>query len=327
LIRTWMAAAVFGFAAFGSAQVDPSKVIATVNGESITGNEYYHRMEFLPGVSMRFGGQMVQSTPGFFTLTQLIGEKLIFQLAKQKSVLPAEQEITDELDARKTANPNYLKESADEGLTENDLRTMVKYDLCKFKLQTYGITVTDQEVKAQYTKHPEQYTTPKQVHTRLIAVRSPADQTAVDKALSSGKTFPEVAKSLSVDVTKSLGGDLGTLPITYFTADAQKAIGGVKIGGTTPWVNIYSLDQDGKTTQNIVAVAKYQLVEALPAKLAPLDKAMTISIRRTLMISKSQGKTDLAKEINDMRTKSKVTITQPTYQELWNSMQNVDPGS
>ena len=307
-----MAAAALALAAFGQAQIDPNKVIATVNGESITGNDYYHRMEFMPGVTMNIGGQSVESTPGFFAVTQLIGERLLYQLAKSRGVLPTDQEVSDELQLRLSDNPKFEQDMIDRGLTDRDVRDSIKHDLTNFKLQTEGITVTDQEVQARYKSNPAEFTRAKQLHVRLIAVRSDAEAHAVDADLKGGKSFADVAKARSIDVTKTTGGDLGTVPIDYFSGTVRKALDSTKIGSTTPWISVGS--------GTAAAQVKYQIVEVTPAKLVPLDKKVMISTRRLMMLQEAQGKVDLQKEITDWRAKSKVTISLPQFQELWDQM-------
>lgn len=318
--RTWMAAVTLALAAFGSAQVDPNKVVATVNGEQIKGSEYYHRMEFMPGVKMRFGGQDIQSTPGFFAVAQLIGEKLLYQLAKEKGVLPTAPEIENELQLKLSDDPKFLERAADQGLTEEDIRSQIKHDLTNFKLQTAGINVTDQEVQQNYKKNPLNYTTPKKYHVRIIAVHSDSEALAVDADIRAGKDFAAVAKAKSVDVSKGLGGDIGSVPENYFSSDVRPAIAAAKIGGLTPWLTVYEIGDDGKPTKTIRAKVKYQVVDVTPAKLTPLDKRLTISIRRVLMLKASAGKVDIAKEIDAMRAKSKVTIALPQFQELWQQL-------
>ncbi len=303
-----MIAAALILAAVGQAQVDPNKVVATVNGESISASEYYHHMEFMQGVTMNVGGQNVESTPGFFAIAQLIGQHLTYQLAKDKGVLPTKQEIDDELQLRLARDPKYIEEMSDNGVNQADLLESIKYDLTKFKLQTTGITVTDQEVKQFYAKNPAEFTTGKMVKCRIIAVRSEADEAAVDADLQAGKDFSAVAKEKSVDVTKSLGGDLGTVFITYFPQNVQAALNAIKIGNTTSW-----LDVNG-------AKVKYQLADVVPPKLQPLDKFAMIGTRRQLMIQKGMSQDELAKEINDLRTKSKVTIAQKQFADLWQQL-------
>src|SRR4051794_21708042 len=86
--------------------VDATRVVATVNGVEIKGAEYYRRMEFLPGVGRNLGDGFAEFPPGFLTLEQLITEKLVLQLAKDKGVFPTDVEVKAELDYRKTKNPN-----------------------------------------------------------------------------------------------------------------------------------------------------------------------------------------------------------------------------
>jgi hypothetical protein len=309
-----MIAAALVCAALGQAQSDPNKVIATVNGENITASEYYHHMEFMQGVTMNFGGQNVESTPGFFAIAQLIGQRLTYQLAKEKGVLPSKQEVDDELQSRLSRDPKYIEEMADAGITQTDLLDSIKFDLAKFKLQTAGITVTDQEVKQFYAKNPAEYTTGKMVKCRIIAVKTDADEAPVDSDLQSGKDFSAVAKDKSVDVTRSLGGDIGTVFITFFPQNVQQALNAIKIGNTTDW-----LDVNG-------AKVKYQLADVVPPKLQPLDKFTTMMTRRQLMIQKGMSQDDLAKEINDMKAKSKVTISQKQFADLWQQLNGQSSG-
>jgi len=307
-----MVLVALALAAVGSAQIDPNKVIATVNGEPITGNEYYHRMEFMPGVVMNIGNHPVESTPGFFAISQLIGEHMLYQLAKQKGCLPTAQEVDDELELKLHDDPKFEQDMLDRGLSDADVKNTIRYDLTKFKLQTFGITVTDQEIQDRYKKNPAEFTRPRQLHVRLIAVKTDADASAVDADLKSGKSFPDVAKTRSIDVTKATGGDIGFVPIDYFSGAVQDAIGGLKVGGTTQWIPVGS--------GTAAAKVKYQVAEITPAKLVPLDKYVMISTRRLMMLQRSQGKVDLQKEIEDMRQKSKVTISLPQFQDLWNQM-------
>src|SRR5262249_50571792 len=154
---------------------------------------------------------------------------------------------------RLSDNPSLMQDMVDRGLSEQDVRNQIKHDLVNFKLQTFGITVTDQEVQNYYKKNPSEFTTPKRLRVRLIAVKTDADTAAVDADLKSGKSFADVAKDKSIDVTKATGGDLGTCPIDYFAGQVQDALNGAKIGGTTAWLAV--------GTGPAAAKVKYQVVE------------------------------------------------------------------
>lgn len=304
--RTWMAAAALCLAALSNAQVDPARVIATINGEQIKGSEYYHRMEFLPGVSKRYGGQAIESAPGFLTVVELIGEKLVLQLAKEKGVFPNKQEVDDELKLRLEENPKYFENWAATGQTQADLENKTRFELAKFKLQTLGITVTDQEVQKFYKDNPGMFTTEKAVKVRVIAVDG--DTSAVDADLKAGKDFTAVAKQRSVDVTRGVGGELGFVPIGYLPQSVQPVINNTKIGSTTQWMDIA-----GKKV-------KYQLVDVAAPKLQPLDKKMMISTRRTLMLNRGREKNHVDEMINAMRAKSKIVIAQKEFADLYQQL-------
>lgn len=301
-----MAAAALCFAAFSNAQVDPSRVVATVNGEQIKGGEYYHRMEFLPGVTKRYGDQSIESPPGFLTMVELIGEKLVLQLAKEKGVMPNQQEVDDELKLRLGDNPKYVENWAATGQTREDLDNRIRFELAKFKLQTLGITVTDQEVQKYYKENPSVFTSEKAVKVRIIAVDD--DTSAVDADLKAGKDFAAVARDKSMDVTRGVGGDLGTVPISFLPENARNALNSIKIGGTTPWMDVNKKK------------VKYQLVDVLPAKLQPLDSKMMISTRRILMLDRGRDKNHVDEMINAMRAKSKIVISQKEFADLYQQL-------
>ena len=191
----------FAMTGIAFAQVDPNRVVATVNGVEIKGDEYYHRMEFLPGVGKNMGDGFAEFPPGFLTLEQLITEKLIFQLAKDKGVMPTDADVQDELRYRLHLNPKLQEDWRASGRTDAELNYQIKFDLAQFDILTAGITVTDQEVEKFYKDNPKQFTSPMLVTLRVIVVRTQPDADAVDKDLASGKTFPDVAKARSADVT------------------------------------------------------------------------------------------------------------------------------
>ena len=314
-----MAALALGISALSNAQaIDPARVIATVNGEQIKGGEYYHHMEFLPGVTRRYGDQTIESTPGFLAVLDLIGQKLIYQLAKQKGVLPAAQEIQDELKNRIDNDPKYVEDWSSTGRTQTDLEDEIRFQLTNFKLQTYGITVTDQEVQKFYKDNPTSFTTPKSVKVRIIAVNSDALAQSVDADLAAGKDFAEVAKAKSLDVTKDNGGMVGTVVLNYLPDDAKTAINAIKIGQTTPWILVTRKDQDGKVLSS--SKVKYKLEDVFAPKLMPLDAKTLLATRRTLMVQRGRVKNDVAKEINDFRAKAKIVITQKQYADIYNQM-------
>jgi hypothetical protein len=303
-------AALLAVAAISPAQVDPARTIATINGEAIKGSEYYRRMEFLPGVGKRDGDNFFEAPPGFLMLEQLITERLVMQLAKQKGVMPSDLEVDAELKTRQEDNPNLLAEWAANGRPAEELKQLIRYELAQFKLATFGITVTDAEVVEHYNTYPTMYTVPKQAKLRVIVVDTAAGKATVDKELAAGKSFSDVATAHSVDVSKTVGGDYGTVPFSFLNTAAKTAVEAVKIGQATEWVT-------SNTADNQQRFVKFMLVDVLPEKKLPLDAKLKRTIRRVVMNNRGAVKNDIRKEMNDMRLKAKVEITEPEFATIY----------
>ncbi|HJP82260.1 MAG TPA: peptidyl-prolyl cis-trans isomerase, partial [Fimbriimonadaceae bacterium] len=230
----WIAVAIAA-SAVATAQVDVNRTVVVVNGEEIKGGEYYHRMEYLTGVGKPMNSGVAEFPPGFLTIEQLITERLIFQLAKNKGVMPTEPEVDNELKLRIEDDPKLLETWINSGRSEDELRYAIRLDLAQFKVSTAGINLTDQEVEAHYKQNPAMYTTPKKVKLSVIVVRDADAVQKVDAALKAGKSFAETAKLYSEDLTKGVGGELGNINYPALSETVRAALDQIKIGQTTDW--------------------------------------------------------------------------------------------
>lgn len=289
--------------AFG--QVDPARVVATVNGEEIKGQEYYHRMEFMPGVGRRTGSQFIEFPPGFLAIEELVTERLLLQLAKDRGVTPTDAEIQSEINNRAAEDPKFIENWLSTGQNRADLDDQIRIELAQFKLQTQGITITDQEVDDYYNHNPNFFTTPRLYKLRTIVVTSLDSKKPVDDALASGKLFADVAKAYSEDVTKAAGGDFGEIAINQVPDGSREAILAAKIGETTGWVAL----------QN--TFAKFLVENIKPERKIDLTPALRRQIRRQQMLERGSQKNDLAKDMAAMRTKSKVDIKEKAFADAY----------
>lgn len=287
------------------AQVDPARTVAVINGEEIKGGEYYHRMEYLTGVGMTMSGGYSEFPPGFMTLERLISERLVLQLAKNKGVYPSDPEVENEIKQRIGDDSTFMERWMNGGGTPEDLKYLIRLELAQFKVATAGITVTDQEIDDQYKKNPAMYTTPKKVKISVILVRDDAAMAAVDADLKAKKSFAEVAKARSEDVTKGVGGELGTISTAVLTESLRAAIDKIKIGETTPWLNT----SDGRV--------KFLLQDVVAPTKAPLDDKLRRSIRRRMMIDKGSFKNNIKKEMYDLRMQAKIDIKDKVFAEAY----------
>lgn len=283
-------------------------MVLTVNGDTIKASEYYRRMEYLPGVSKNAGNFSLAYPPGFLTLEALITERLVFQLAKQKGVMPVDAEIQAELNSMLTENPTLLNDAALAGQTRADVEHQIKYQLAQFKIQTFGITVTDVEIDKFYKDNPTLFTIPKRAKLSVIAVSDEASKSKVDADLAAGKAFADVAKTYSEDVTKNTGGDFGTVPVGALPENIRNAINATKIGQTSAWVE---MGKEGKTQ------AKFLLHDMIPEEKTKLDDKSRKQIRRQLMLQRGKVKNDVVKEMSEMRSKAKIDIANKAFAQMY----------
>jgi foldase protein PrsA len=293
------------FIAPGFAQVDPARLVAKVNGEEIRGEEYYRRMEFLPGVGKVMGNRLTEFPPGFLTLEQLITERLVMQLAREKGVQPSDLEVQAEIRNRIEEEPQYLENWKAGGRTEDELRSQVRIELAQFKLQTFGITVTDQQVEQQYNQNPQQYTIPRRFTLRVIVVDGEAARKQVDDDLAAGKKFADVARERSIDVSKSVGGEFGTLPITTFQPAMREALQGVPSGQLTKWI---TSNEPGATRS-----VRFLVESILPETKIPLTPVLRRQIRREMLVQRGRVRNNVQEEMRKKRAAAKIDITQPEF--------------
>ncbi len=291
------------------AQVDTTRVVATVNGEPIKGEDYYRRMEFLPGVGKISGKNFFEASPGFLTLEQMITERLVYQLAKEKGAMPTDLEVADEYKNR-IEDPAYLTNWKASGRKELDLKSQIRFELAQFKIATFGVTITDQELDKHYKDNPSEFTTPKQFKLRVIVVDSATEKSAVDSELAAGKSFSDVASAHSIDAGRAKGGEFGIVPITALQPQTATALSAVKIGSTSIWIE--SKGGDGSTNE-----IKFLVEDVIPEKVQELTPAVRRGLRRQLMNDRGAKKNDVQKEMREIRKKAKIDISQPEFADAY----------
>ncbi len=301
---------LFGTFATAQAQTDPNRVVATVNGEEIRGPEYYRRMEFLPGVGKQTGQVFSEFPPGFLTIEQLITERLIIQLAKAKGVLPNENDVQSEFALRLADTPDILTNWLAGGRTTEELKQQIKIELAQFRIASFGVTITDQQVEQDYEKSKSRYTTPKRYKLRVILLKDSSKKDKVDADLIAGKKFGDTAALYSDDISRLRGGEYGIVPVEALATTVAEALKTVKIGSTTPWLDL-------KLGDGTSVTLKFFLEDTYPEIVAPLDGKLRRAIRQRLAVERGRAQNDISSQMKAARTKAAIDIKQPEFAEAY----------
>ncbi len=203
---------------------DPSKVLATVNGENICQKD-------VDQIFNRFGNQVPEEQVSAVTkqiLDGLITQKLIMQFIRDNKIGPSKADIDTELNKVREdikSNPGLAGQTLEQvleshGSSIDDLKNDITIAL---SLEKYlGKDLDDQKIKAYYEQNKAGYEEEeKQIKASHILVDTRQMQTEEEKAqamekikkakaeVDAGKDFAEIAGQYSDCPSKSEGGDLG----------------------------------------------------------------------------------------------------------------------
>ena len=176
------------------------------------------------------------------------------------------------------------------------------------------VKVTDDEVKAYYEKHKDQYTQQAQVKARHILIKVPAggDEKAweeakkkamdIKKMAEKGEDFGELAKKYSDDPgTKDRGGELGYFGKGRMVPEFEKAAFSLK---------------PGEISDPVKTIFGWHLIQVEDVKAAqakPFDKVESFVKQRALQEKRQK---ELEKLLKDVRQKYEVKVNKEALEQV-----------
>lgn len=285
-----------------------SEAILTIDGEPISAEEYYYQVERKPNVIVQTNnGQLqlpVAQPIGFQVANDLVNQKLLEKIAKDKGVYPSSAEVDAEVKFRNTKRIDYVQAQTSQGVTLDQIKKDVALDLCQYKLITKGITVTEKEVDDFIKKNPQQFITPKLADILWIVVKDPKKLPKVDEDLKSGQSFEAVAKRYSDE--KNI--QFPTRVFDQLPARLKIVVDKIKEGGTSGW----ETDNGYKVRFNVVKIT--------PANKIKIEPWMKEEIKRSIGTAKGSKTVNIQKLILERRLKSKVVAVKPTLRKSFEAL-------
>ena len=172
--------------------------IAAVNGQKISRADFDKKLEAGPA--------------GKSTLTQLVQQSLVDQYGTDNKIVVSDDEINKRENDIKAKYPagqfdQILKQ---QGLTEADVRTILKQQIIIEKAVSKDVKVSDADIKAYFDKNHATLDKPEQVRARHILVADLKTANDIEAKLKGGAKFEDLAKQYSTDPSsKDKGGELG----------------------------------------------------------------------------------------------------------------------
>src|SRR3989338_4275261 len=181
------------------------KVVAIVNGEKITADEFEREFSVL---RKKDGPDEIAETEQAQTLrknllNQLIEKKLLLQEAKKLNISATDAELEDTM---KEAMRN-------EGITRGEWKTKIGENILVERLVAQRlkgkVNVSDNDIDLYFKKKFKDFVMPRQVRVFQIVVKSEEEAINIRSNLIRGWDFGDIAREKSIGPEAERGGDLG----------------------------------------------------------------------------------------------------------------------
>lgn len=259
-----LALAVATGSTIGAADI-VEQILVKVNGEIITKSDLEQRqiaalrqrpeVQGLRGDDAALAKLLSEVTPQ--VIVDAVDELLLLQRGKELGYAMGDEQFKSIIDNIKKENKiesdeQFAEALKSENMTMLDLRRQLEKQMLVSRVQQTEvmgkISVGDEEVKAYYDAHKDEFASTPQVTLREILIAVPTtgdgvnvglDEEArtkaaeVHKRLLAGEPFPRMAADASDSSSKANGGLLGEIPWADISPELQKELTALKVGEIT----------------------------------------------------------------------------------------------
>lgn len=292
------------------------KVIARVNKDKITDEEFYSRMAQVDAAELMGSAQTRgPARAGEYAMRFLIVEKLILQLAAEKGASPTDAQIKEYLAfARRYPQAAGASPYRTEEMAQRDARLQVAMR----NLMAKPLNISEADIQAEYEKLRPQLVEPKQYRLRIIEVSSEEKAKAAAEKLRKGISFETVALTDSDDPSlRARSGDTGFLPEAAMPASLRDVLKRLKPGEyTKDPVKLEAPRVQGQPTGAPPHWFLVQVVEIKEARQIPLADVRYDIVGRAIASKDPAAAERVMALLRDYARKAKIEVTLKGYEEV-----------
>jgi len=293
-----------------------SDILATVEGQAITVDQFNTYLGVKPTVRVLVQGQVaelpVSDTLAFQAMQDLVSRTLMSQMAKDEGVLPTDDEVNTEIKFQEVLDPKFMAAYKARGMVLAQIREEVKFSLIQQRLITKGIMVTTDEVDSWLQKNPTAFVVPAKASLSWILAQSDDRKAQVDEMLKSGQKFSDAAVKLSqAPNAATMNGrylpERGPLPISSMAPDLKSAIEKASVGQATAWIKFSE------------GWAKFYVDSKEDQTKLEVTAERRTNVQRNIAIQRGNKANDLRKRLVDRVRTSEVVVRRDSLKEAWKS--------
>ncbi|MCX7965935.1 MAG: peptidyl-prolyl cis-trans isomerase [Syntrophorhabdaceae bacterium] len=272
LMKKFIIFMFISFIMFGCAKTDNSKVLATIDDEKITINEFNKELDKIP-INMKM---MVATQTGKKNyLEKIIMKKLLLKEAKKEN-------IEKEADFQER-----LKEIKEQLLIESLLKKKINVDA----------QITEADLKEYYEKNKESFKREREINTRHILLNTAEEARQIKEKIAKGEDFAELAKRYSIDPSaKANGGEIGFHPKGTLLPEYEAAA--------------FKLTKVGQVSDIVKTKFGYHIIKLegiRPPSYVPFEEVKDFIKQKIAQEKQTQA---LEKYITNLKSTAKITINE-----------------
>jgi parvulin-like peptidyl-prolyl isomerase len=241
------------------------QVLVKVNGEIITKTEFEARQV----AELRNRPELAKASPASLELQKAIAEVtpdlilsavdelLLVQRGRESGYTLGDQQFNQIVDNIKKSNnledeARFKEALKQEGLTMEDLRRNLERQMLVSQVQRVEImekiNISDEEARAYYELHRQEFTSPVEITLREILLEVPTSEQGVNvaqddavrataeevrKRALAGEPFPRLAGEYSAAASKANGGLIGPINSEELAPQLREMLSTMKVGDIT----------------------------------------------------------------------------------------------
>lgn len=259
------------------AKKDDGKILATINGQNITLQEFNKELDKIP-MNMKM---IVASESGKKNyLDRLIVKKLLLNEASKEKI-ESDKEFQERVD---------------------DIREQLLIEALLKKKITAQTQMSEEDLKKYYEEHKEDFKKDREVNTRHILLKTEEEAKQVQSRLQKGEDFIELAKRYSIDPNvRQTGGEIGFQPKGSLIPEYENAA--------------YKLNKVGQVSGIVKTQFGYHIIRLegiKPPSYVPLEEVKEFIKQKN---AQEKQKEVLEKYIEELKKNSKITINEALLKE------------
>lgn len=262
---------------FACTKKESGKVIATLDGDKITLQEFNAELDKIP-VNMKM---LVASQSGKKDfLNRLIERKILLKEARKEKI-DKEKDFQDRL---------------------ADIREqLMMQSLLKKKVNT-EVRLTDADLEKYYNEHKEEFKRDREIQTRQIVVKTEQEAKEIQARVAKGEDFADLARRYSIDPSaKNTGGDIGYHPRGTLIPEYEAVA--------------FQLTKVGQVSQPVKTQLGYHIIKLEGTKTGTYVPFPEVKDFIRQKLTQAKQAEVLQRYVEDLKRSSKITINEEVLKE------------